>query len=374
MRRQLQLRLRPLHLTFLSAVALLAACAEEATSQGGSGGSGAGGSPNTGGSGATGGSDGGFTPDGGGGMGTGGEACVSTKAEAEPTPLDMIFVLDWSQSMQGESWAGITSAIAEFVEAPASTGINAGMVFFPTIKPFFDDTCNQDLYKQLDVPIAPLPGNAFPITNSFPADAVGAPSPLYAGLSGALLAATARQDAFPDHKVIVVLAADGGYNGCGVGITTIAGWAKDAREYNGVLTYVVAVQSADIKFENLDLIAADGGTTPVYDASDISDFADKIAEIRTAALGCDFAIPPPPNGQDINPTKVNFTYTPGGNGDPLTLPGADSLEDCGGQPGWYYDNNTNPTKIIVCPASCATIQNDSEAEVNVEFGCATIVN
>lgn len=359
--------------TMLTAL-LLAGCAEEATTQGGAGAGGSGaGAGGSGAQGATGGAGAGFAQGGDGGSG-GMPACVSVSEKAEPTALDIVFLLDWSSSMQGESWEGTTTALQSFLIDPLSAGISAGIVFYPTIKPFFEDTCDKNLYKQLDVPIASLPGNAFPITNSFPADALGAPSPLYGGLAGALMAATARQDAFPDHKVIVVLAADGGYNGCGFSIDSIAAWAKDAVDYNGVKTYVIAVQSADIDFEPLEKIANQGETFTVYDATDIDQFSEKIAEIRAAALGCDFAIPEPPEGLDLVPDEVNVTYLPGGYDIPLTLPRADDLIDCGNQPGWYYDNNANPKKILICPASCSTIQNDDEAEVAVAFGCASVPN
>jgi hypothetical protein len=74
------------------------------------------------------------------------------------------------------------------------------------------------------------------------------------------------------------------------------------------------------------------------------------------------------------PDEVNFTYTPGGTGMPVTLPRADDLADCGDEPGWYYDNNKAPTKIVLCPASCNTVQNDSSAEVHVAFGCQSVLN
>ena len=99
-----------------------------------------------------------------------------------------------------------------------------------------------------------------------------------------------------------------------------------------------------------------------------------MAEIRRAALGCDFEIPPVPDGMGLVPAEVNFTYTPGGSDTPITLPRADDLADCGGLPGWYFDDNDDPTKIFVCPASCATIQNDTEAEIAVEFGCLSVPN
>jgi hypothetical protein len=303
-----------------------------------------------------------------------GPVCVSTNEKAEPTPLDIVFVLDWSESMQGNSWAVSTSALTALFQDPASAGINVGLVFFPTIKEDFDDTCDPQLYAVLDVPIAPLPGNAFALTNSMPADAVGAPSPLFAGLKGALQAAVVRQELNPTHKVIVVLAADGGYNTCGEGIVSIASWPAMALDYNGVQTYVIAVESSsNINWDALNAIAAAGGTT-VYDASDIDVFAEHIAEIRDTALGCDYAIPPPPPDVMFLPDETNFMYTPGGSDTAITLPRADDLADCGDEPGWYYDNNVMPTKIIVCPASCATIQNDMEAEVEVAFGCASVPN
>ncbi len=360
-------------LAFALNAVLSGGCAEEAPPVGGSDTGGAGGGPaTTGGTGGTG-AVGGFV-NGGGGEGAG-LVCVSTSEKAEPTPLDIVFIVDWSASMQGASWEGSTTALQTFLEDPVSEGISAGIVYFPTIKPFFLDTCDKELYKVLDVPIAPLPGNAFNLTNSMPADAVGAPSPLYAALAGGLQAASARQDANPTHKVIVVLASDGGYNACGHPISDIAAWANSALDYNGVRTYVIAVESAaDIEFDNLEKIAEEGGTTTYYDASDITEFSAKMAEIRSAALGCDFPIPDPPAGLDLVPDEVNFTYTPGGTVDAITIPRADDLADCGGLPGWYYDNNAAPTKIIVCPASCATIQNDSEAEVAVAFGCASVPN
>jgi hypothetical protein len=305
----------------------------------------------------------------------GGTTCAATNAKATATPLDIIFVLDWSGSMQGDSWEGSTSALKDFLEAPESAGISAGMVYFPTIKPDFDDTCNHQLYAVLDVPVAELPGNAFALTNSMPADAIGSPSPLYAGLKGALQAAVARQDLLPKHKVVVVMASDGGYNTCGVGITGISNLATSARQYNGVQTYVIAVQSsANINFDALQTIAISGGTNGLYDASDIDAFGEKMEEIRNDALGCDFNIPEAPGNVQLNYNEVNFIYTPGGMGTPITIPRADDLEDCGDQPGWYYDNNVMPTKILVCPASCETIRNDKEAEVDVAFGCASVPN
>src|SRR5262249_14585539 len=74
-------------------------------------------------------------------------------------------------------------------------------------------------------------------------------------------------------------------------------------------------------------------------------------------LSCTFAIPPPPDGEALDPSKVNFVYTPAG-GSPMTIANVGSMAGCGAGGGWYYDNPTAPTQIIVCPATCTTLQHD----------------
>src|SRR5690606_13024460 len=106
--------------------------------------------------------------------------------------------------------------------------------------------------------------------------------------------------------------------------------------------------------------------------TDINLFKQKMDEIRAEVLGCEYIIPDPTSGE-FEPTKVNVKYTPGG-GTPENIPQAQSLEDCGDDPGWYYDNAQNPTKIFFCPATCTTIQADDMAKVDFVFGCPTIVN
>ncbi|MBK8252221.1 MAG: VWA domain-containing protein [Polyangiaceae bacterium] len=325
-------------------------------------------SSTTTGTGATGGID--IMPDGGVDDAEAG-TCTSISEKAERVPVDIVFILDRSGSMAGAKWEGTKSALTTFVNDPASIKIGVGLLYFPS---FTGDTCDFGSYMVLNVPIAPLPGNSFPITNSFPAEANAYGTPTYAALKGGLHAATAYQDAHPTHKVVVVMATDGDPYGCpDEDLDIIADLAKSARNYNGVLTYVIGVEGSVIP--NMNKIAEAGGTGAAYDiTNDISEFSAKIAEIKSEVLGCEFEIPMPPNGLELDPKQVNFSYTPQGMGDPKVLLKADNLIDCAGSPGWYFDNNISPTKIILCPASCATVQNDNNAEVNVLFGCNSLVN
>jgi uncharacterized protein YegL len=307
--------------------------------------------------------------DGGGGGVEDSGTCVSTSAASHRIPLDIVFLIDRSGSMTGAKWQGVTAALNGFFNDPASIGIGAGMVFFPSLKA---SSCVSDSYEILDVPIDTLTQNAFNLGNAFPYDAQGNGTPTYVALKGALQAATAHQAANPDHKVALVMATDGDPFGCGIAtIPQIADLAKSARNFDGVLTYVIGCAGATIS--NLDVIAAAGGTTKSYDVTqDIGLFTAKMAEIRTSAVGCDFAIPPPPGGKQLDPDKVNFSYTPKGMGSPKILPRADDLADCNGGAGWYY--NSTGTKIVLCPASCATVESDANAKVDVLFGCKSLIN
>lgn len=302
-------------------------------------------------------------------------ACVASEAQAQLIPLDMIILLDRSGSMVGQKWDGSTNALKTFVNDPASSGINVGIVYYPIDNAA--ESCDYLLYSDLAVPVAELPGNAPALVASIDAeDPNGSDTPTYGALKGALFNATGYQEANPTHKVIVVFASDGDPNGCPDNqdnISEIAGLASSALNYNGVQTYVIAIQGATVGA--LNQIAAAGGTMQAYDVTaNVAQFSQKMAEIRAAALSCEFVIPPPPAAQELDPEKINVSYTPGGQGMPQTLPQAQNLADCGAGAGWYYDNNMEPTKILLCPGSCTTVQADSAAAIGVLFGCKTEVN
>jgi hypothetical protein len=42
--------------------------------------------------------------------------------------------------------------------------------------------------------------------------------------------------------------------------------------------------------------------------------------------------------------------------------------------GWYYDVDPamgRPTRILTCPATCARLQAEPSATVEIRYGCAT---
>ncbi len=317
-----------------------------------------GGSVGTGGAAANGGA--------GGAGGTGGDAgmCSPTSTPAVHVPLDIVFAVDQSSAMEGENWNFVTSALPKFFQDPLSAGIGAGLVLFP----YSAYDCDLDHYKVLTAPVGVLPANATALTSALPTSAIGVGLPLYPALQGALMQATALKDANPTHAVIVVLATGGLPNSCDTDIDDLAALSASALSYDGVLTYVIALPGSAAYL--LNDVAAAGGTSAAHDlTADVGPLASTLAQIRTAGLGCSYTIPKPSNGQPLNPDEVNFSYTPKGMPPAITLLRATDAAGCNGQPGWYYDDAKAPTKIVLCPESCATVQADPSPELDVLLGC-----
>ncbi|MDI1445656.1 vWA domain-containing protein [Polyangium sp. 6x1] len=305
------------------------------------------------------------------GDGGGEEACAQTGGKAEPVELDLVILLDRSGSMYGQNWNGATTAIKQFVEDPASAGINVGILYFPVDAPPDGLVCNYHHYDDLSVQIGALPGNAPALVQSINGESPnGGSTPMYGALEGALFNATAYKDAHPNHKVILVFASDGDPNSCPGNqndIPSIAGLAKSALDYNGVETYVVAINGASVL--NLDQIAAAGGTMKSYDVTaNVAQFAQKMTEIRSKALACEYVVPEPSGNDPLELDKAWVKHTNGA-GIEKEITQTTGAADCGVGPGWYYDDPKKPQKILLCPASCQVVQADPDGKLDIFFGC-----
>lgn len=97
------------------------------------------------------------------------------------------------------------------------------------------------------------------------------------------------------------------------------------------------------------------------------------AVVQSSALSCSYEIPPPPEGETLDPGLVNVVYTTGAGAETQipNVPGG--VADCDAQGGWYFDDAVNPTEVIVCPATCTVLQADTAGKVDVVFGCETVV-
>ena len=88
--------------------------------------------------------------------------------------------------------------------------------------------------------------------------------------------------------------------------------------------------------------------------------------VAGSKVNCDFAVPPAPMGQMIDFPSVVVAYTATGGGTTLFKQVAD-VSQCAAN-SFYIENKM---KIVLCPAACTTVQADTQAQVNVLFDCET---
>lgn len=125
-----------------------------------------------------------------------------------------------------------------------------------------------------------------------------------------------------------------------------------------------------------DLVGLTGGLQENLANQNFQPIFDAVANqviVNAGQLPCEYLIPQPPMGEDLNPDEVNVVFTDGAgiDEDIYRVDSAAECDDVDG--GWYYDNPSAPTKIILCPASCDEVSNDEMGKMDIVFGCATKV-
>ncbi|MBP9114455.1 MAG: VWA domain-containing protein, partial [Polyangiaceae bacterium] len=92
------------------------------------------------------------------------------------------------------------------------------------------------------------------------------------------------------------------------------------------------------------------------------DFVDAINKVRGLAIGCEYKLENNGGGA-INPNKVNVVWTDGS--------GKETFVPKNAQNGWSYDDDQNPTKVILHGTSCSDATEDLQSSVKVVIGCDT---
>jgi hypothetical protein len=153
---------------------------------------------------------------------------------------------------------------------------------------------------------------------------------------------------------------------------SVGNWA-----YSGIFCFTECPEAAAVGTIHRELVQSTGGG--VSGDLCLQDFApvfDRLAEaiITGSQIACEWPIPSPPAGETLDLGNVNVRYTNAA-GVGTTLGNVPSAADCANHDGgWYYDDPSNPTTILVCPQTCTQMQAASgETRVDVLFGCKTEV-
>jgi hypothetical protein len=103
-----------------------------------------------------------------------------------------------------------------------------------------------------------------------------------------------------------------------------------------------------------------------------SDWASLFARLQTAVVAtspfpCDFDVPAPPDGQEVDPGLVSVVLDQAG-ATPEALFRVDRAETCDRALAWYFDAEVSPTRITLCPAACEAARRS--VGLDIALGCA----
>jgi hypothetical protein len=317
---------------------------------------------------------------GGGGGGNVTPECASVKAKADRLPLEMIVVLDKSGSMceyttntdprdcgnANSKWKIVTKALETFFRSFESAEITVSLIAFPN-----GDECNAATYRT-PIERQKLPLGADALVSKMNGLSPNGSTPTTAAADGAVTYAKTVDTALAGKgKTVIVFATDGLPQGCNNNSIQAAGNVVGAVS-STIKSYVIGVGS---NLTALNDLAVKGGTTKALLVSNANttqasmDLTAALAQIRGASLACEYALPAPPAGQQLDINAVNVQFTLAG-GTPQTLPYS---ADCSNPKGWRYDSATAPTKITLCQTACDDVRATAgtESKLDVVLGCKT---
>jgi len=248
-------------------------------------------------------------------------------------------------------------------------------------------SCDATKYAAPAVPIAELPGNEPTLFASLQQRVPIGRTPTAPALKGAVDQARSWAASHPGHSVVTLLATDGFPTECFADtvmsdadvIEEVAAAAR-AGVTDGIRSFVIGVFTADDiqagARMNMDTVARAGGTTQSFiidsGGNVAMDFLSALNQIRGTSLSCEFQVPEADgSGRDVDYDKVNVELT--ADGATTRIPRVQNVAACDAvRGGWYYDVSpgmAEPTRIITCPASCATFSSAQNVSVQIELGC-----
>ncbi len=273
-----------------------------------------------------------------------------------------------------DKWTNLSAALDSFVSDPASAGLDMGIQFFP-----LRETCEISAYEALAVPVGPQASVAPLIRAAIAGTRPAGGTPTVQLLQGLIAYLTANPMA--GHKPIIVLATDGvpdetclAVPDGGTPNSLANAEAVAMQAFQGTPSIPIFVIGVGSDLTALNALAAAGGTgtaTLINVGGDAGNpelaFIAALNAIRQQAVPCDFDIAP---GTTVDPSLTNVDYS-SGSGAPQTFVYVGAAAQCSmaGADGWYFNNPTAPTQVILCPGACAVVKADPNAEVDVVLGC-----
>ena len=71
----------------------------------------------------------------------------------------------------------------------------------------------------------------------------------------------------------------------------------------------------------------------------------------------------------VNPSRIDVEYRLTPSGGAVRVSRVPSAADCTTAGGFYFDSNTAPTKVSLCPSTCSSVQASPTSKVEVLVAC-----
>lgn len=337
-----------------------------------------------------------------------GEICRSISEQAKQTyePVDIVFAIDTSGSMVDEA-KQVQNNINSFSQQIIDSGIDVHVVMLAA-SPFL-------LLPSICVP-APLGSGTCPADTKLP-NYFHHNKPTPPGPIESVDGARKLVELFPIYKphlrpgvrkFIVIVTDDDSRNhpdsSGDAGIydndaakfvadyTAVDPMMKDGMgnrtwKMSGIYAKTACSNSAQVGQVWDQVVTTTGGVSgdicncglgnpacaPTFQAL-FDELATKIIQ-GSEPIACQWQIPEPPMGETLDPDYVNVEFIDVNLGQPEVLYHVDGKAACDPQlGGWYYDDNSDPKNIILCPVSCDEVSSAPEgSQINLLFGCKTEV-
>lgn len=341
-------------------------------------------------------------------------ACAAKSATANlvSRPIDVIFLVDTSSTMNPVIDAVVANIDVNFAAIIGASGLdyrviavakhgspaNYGACFK---SPLSLTNCNP-------VPSAPAnnppvffhydPGTHLGSSNMYPATIGGYNAPDAYGLAPSGWSEWVRAEAFKTIVVMTDGTSEGGssLDAAGfdaallalnpakfgtaakrdyvahafVGISENNPPTKPYAASDGVVSGTCNGLSVSPGFIYQDLAILTGGLRfPLCQYGSFDEIFKVIAQgvIEGAKLECEFQIPDPPAGETLDKSTIIMKFTPG-SGAPLPFEQVANLAAC--KPNAFYIDGD---VIRLCPEACTFAQADAQAKLDILFGCTSYV-
>ena len=289
--------------------------------------------------------------------------CATTEAEAETTvrPIDIVWVVDSSGSMDNEA-ARVQENMNRFATDIVGAGIDPHVV----------------VITDPDFVTVPPPLGTDPMQYRFVNQGVGS----HAGLERLISEWPRYSDFLRPDAVTHFVAVTDDESDISADMFDAAMAGLLGHEY---VFHAIASEdtgggrecsgAADVGRQYYTLADRTGGLQVSICTSDWAAVFTELARAvtETAPLPCEFTIPDPPADGMLDYDAVNVQYFPSSGTGGATIPRVDSPSSCTGSGGWHYDDPGAPTLIELCPSSCTLVGGDPEGRVTIALGCATLL-